>query len=57
MHGIGWIVLNHNTKTIYRGNFKDGEKSGFGIEYDEFDDLIFLGMWEHNRKKGIGIEL
>ena len=57
LHGIGWIALNHNMKTVYRGEFNEGVKSGFGMQYSESEDFLFLGMWSENLKDGIGIEI
>ena len=49
--------LKYNT-LLFFGEFINGKKSGYGIEYDLYYDnkIIFEGNFLNNKKHGLGIE-
>ena len=57
LHGFGWILEKNTNKKIFKGEFKDGQKSGFGLEKKSDSDITFFGLWKNNKKNGIGVEV
>ena len=52
LEGIGWVVSNN--EFIYRGEFKNTERFGFGIEYNPKTKRHYYGEWEDGKKHGKG---
>ncbi|MGA0805647.1 MAG: hypothetical protein ACO3PV_03915 [Pseudohongiellaceae bacterium] len=53
-HGFGKLELIEK-KIVYKGNFRNGEKSGRGTEWDR-DNNVYIGQWSRNRRNGAGLQ-
>jgi len=43
----------YGNEDIYEGQYKDGERNGYGIDYS--DSEMHMGEWKNNKKDGFGI--
>lgn len=53
--GFGHMETSKNIN--YLGDFKNGNKSGIGIQFSSLDNYIYEGEWQNNQKNGIGKEI
>ena len=42
---------------LYKGEWKNGERSGIGIFYDPYQGLTYRGQFKKNKRNGKGEEL
>ncbi|MGN0550699.1 MAG: hypothetical protein ACI4I4_02525 [Acutalibacteraceae bacterium] len=42
-------------KTIYEGEYKDGEQNGFGVYYYKTGRISYVGNWSNNMRNGFGV--
>lgn len=56
-HGQGkyYSVINGQPSLSYEGEYKDGERDGFGKGYDN-GRLYYIGMWKNHKKHGFGAD-
>ena len=49
---IGYILYRNGD--VYKGEFKDNYKNGFGAFFSQSPGEFFLGNWERDQKQGLG---
>ncbi len=51
----GQCIISWPNETIYKGQFTNGQKEGYGIFYFQ-DGSSYEGQWKNGKKHGIGIQ-
>ena len=51
---MGSGILYDNNFVRYMGQFKNDNKNGFGVSYDENGTKRYLGNWSEDQYNGIG---
>lgn len=54
-HGVGYYNDMHEIE--YKGEYKNGERTGFGVERNITGQCTYEGMFEHDKKEGFGVLL
>ena len=53
MNGKG-VIHYENGRTLYEGEWKDGERNGKGISYKENGEKDYEGEWKNGKPKMMG---
>jgi antitoxin component YwqK of YwqJK toxin-antitoxin module len=50
------VAFGAKDGSIFVGNWKDGNATGIGSEFDLFGNLSYTGGWKNGRRHGYGTE-